>query len=361
MFNDVFLHGGVMKKRELQELLFTMTEEELRLKEQQEKVKKLPGLENLAYSQEGEVYVFVERGLAEAPVSIPGYENAAKHFEFLNIVGNKHTRYAEVPMHRHEFVEMNFILSGNVRFVVNGKEVEMKQGTIGIMDSNVVHQVMNTTEDDVMLNIMMPKRYFDTTFMTTLMGVELATSFLGDVMSEKTKHDRYLVMNCQDSETIENLFLNVFCEFLEPKVGSANMIRCYIGSILIEAMRNYQENYVSAKRAKGEQNDVVVMDILHYIDEHCTTCTLQEVADYYNYSVTHLSRKIKKTVGKSFQALISEQRLNRVALQLENTDASITQIAASCGYQNMAFFYQKFAEQFGMTPKEYRQKLRGLT
>lgn len=348
-----------MNKKELKEILFAMTEAELYLKERKEKVEDSVGLREVAYIQEGDVYVFIEHGLSSAPVSIPGYESASKHFAFLNVVGNKHTRYSEVPMHRHEFVEMNYILSGSVKFIVNGVEVEMKKGFIGIMDSNVVHQVLNTTEEDVMLNILMPKRYFDTTFMTTLMGVELATGFLGDVMSEKTKHDRYLLMNCQDSETIENLFLNVFCEFLEPKVGSANMIRYYIGLILIEAMRNYQENYESEQRGKGEYNDV--MEILHYIDEQCATCTLQEVADHFNYSVTHLSRKIKRTVGKSFQQLVTEQRLNRVALQLENTDASITQIAASCGYQNMAFFYQKFADKFGMTPKEYRQKSRGLS
>lgn len=333
-----------------------MTEEELFLQKQQEKEKKIHKIEKFAHAQEDGVYVFVERGLSGAPVSIPGYEDAASHFQFLNIVGNKHTRYASVPMHRHEFVEMNYVLSGSVRFIVNGTEVEMKKGSIGIMDSNVIHQVMDTGQEDVMLNIMMPKRYFDTTFMTTLMGVELATGFLRDVMSEKTKHDRYLVMDCGENENIEALFLNVFCEFLEPRVGSTNMIRYYIGLILIEGMRNCRGNDINKQRGEGD-----IMDILHYIDEHCTTCTLQEAADHFNYSVTHLSRKIKCKVGKSFQQLVGEQRLNRVALQLENTNVAITEIAAGCGYQNMAFFYQKFEAQFGMTPKEYREKSRALS
>lgn len=348
-----------MNKSELKKLLLKLTEEELEFKEGKKVEFNSFESRDVEYTQEGEVYVFVERGLSNAPVAIPGYEKTAKNYDFLNIVVNKHTRCVAVPRHRHEFIEMNYILSGKVCFIINDTEVEMCQGTIGIMDSNVVHQVLETTENDVMLNIMMPKRYFDTAFMTSLMGVELATNFLGDVMSEKTKHDRYLVMDCKNSETIENLFLNVFCEFLEPKVGSGNMIRHYIGLIMIEAMRNYEVSYVSAQRSKGEQSDV--MNILHYIDANSTTCTLQEVADHFNYSVTHLSRKIKGTVGKSFQQLVSEQRLNRVALQLENTDASITEIAASCGYQNMAFFYQKFGEQFNMTPKEYRKKARGLT
>ena len=79
-----------MNKSELKKILLKLTEEELEFKEG--KKVDLNSFENrdVEYMQEGEVYVFVEKGLSNAPVAIPGYEKTAKNYDFLNIVVNKH-------------------------------------------------------------------------------------------------------------------------------------------------------------------------------------------------------------------------------------------------------------------------------
>ncbi len=342
-----------MQIEELRKKLRTMTQAELECREKAGQISDLGSLE-ADYGKEAENYVFFETGLNRAPVNMDGYQDAAKNFDFLNVVVSKHTRYSIVPPHRHEFVEMLYMLSGSVDVVINGKKMRVVSGDLCIMDSDVVHSVGKTEKNDLMINILMPKRYFNTTFLTTLINVQIVTGFLGNIISQKTAHDKYWLVHCEGNEDIRYAFEKIFCEFLEPTVGSASAIRYHIGLILIEGVRHFKEEDEPGREDNGKS---VIPQVLQYIDEHCVTCTLKDTADHFGYSATYLSKKLKQRMGKSFQELISEQRLNRVALMLVNTDTSIFEIAVNCGYQNMAFFYQKFSQKFGMTPKEYRNQV----
>ncbi|MDO5424332.1 MAG: AraC family transcriptional regulator [Eubacteriales bacterium] len=345
-----------MDIQELEKLLYIMTEAERNCQRGDPfRANELNG-DQMDFCPEEANYIMKECGMHDSPVAVAGYLDAAKNYEFLNIVASKHTRFSEVPAHRHEFVEMSYVLEGNVEFVINQHEIHMKQGDICIMDSHVVHSVKKTGEKDMMLNIQMPKRYFNTTFLTTLANVELVTGFLGEIISNKTSHEKYWLLHCQESGEIRHLFERVFCEFLEPAPGSVNAIRYYIGLILIEAVRCSR---MDEEKTKKEKESFRLADILQYIDEHCTDCTLKELADAFGYSSDYFSRKLRQKTGKSFQELVGEQRMNRVVLQLKNMDASIAEIANNCGFQNLSFFYRKFNEKFGITPKEFRDRMAG--
>lgn len=340
-----------MRSGDLLNRLMVMTTEEIECREKHELSSDLGNIQT-EYTVEEDNYVFVEKGLNRAPVCVAGYEDAAKGYDFLNVVVTKHTRYSIVPPHRHEFVEICYMLSGGVDIVINAQKMRLCEGDVCIMDSNVVHSIGKTSENDLMINILMPKRYFSTTFLTTLINVQAVTGFLAEIISKKTDHDKYWLIHCPSNSDIRYSFERIFCEFLEPTLGSASAIRYHIGLILIEGVRNFGDG----DNTKEKAGQSIVPDVLQYIDEHCIECTLSDVSEHFGYSSTYLSKKLKQETGKSFQELVSDQRLNRVALMLINTDDSIFEIAETCGYQNMAFFYQKFSQKFGMTPKEFRHQ-----
>ena len=48
--------------------------------------------------------------------------------------------------------------------------------------------------------------------------------------------------------------------------------------------------------------------------------------------------------------------LEEAAYMLRHTDKSISEIMQTLNYSNRTYFYRIFREQYGMTPKEYRNK-----
>ncbi len=105
---------------------------------------------------------------------------------------------------------------------------------------------------------------------------------------------------------------------------------------------------------KKLENSIVF--ILKYIETHYNTLTLQELADFFNYSEKQLTRILKNYTGQTFSALVQSMRLSRAAELLKQPSIPISEIMETIGYSNTTHFYKIFKSKFGMTPAEYRDK-----
>ncbi|MFJ7975791.1 AraC family ligand binding domain-containing protein [Peribacillus sp. NPDC096379] len=73
---------------------------------------------------------------------------------------SRHNRFAIVPAHIHTFIEINYVYSGQCKQVIDGKEVTLSRGQICLVDTDVPHSILETTEDDIIINILIRKEYF---------------------------------------------------------------------------------------------------------------------------------------------------------------------------------------------------------
>jgi AraC-like DNA-binding protein len=79
-----------------------------------------------------------------------------------------------------------------------------------------------------------------------------------------------------------------------------------------------------------------------------------QAAHIARLSPTAFSRFFRQHIGKTFEDYVNEVRIGHVCVELHQSDASITEIALRCGYQNLANFNRRFQERLHMTPREYR-------
>ncbi len=83
---------------------------------------------------------------------------------------------------------------------------------------------------------------------------------------------------------------------------------------------------------------------------------LHELAGLVNLTEQSFSRFFKKMMGRPFFVYLNEYRINIAARELVDTDASISQIGFGCGYESLPFFFKKFKEFHGTSPKQYRRR-----
>ena len=105
--------------------------------------------------------------------------------------------------------------------------------------------------------------------------------------------------------------------------------------------------------SKGQQ---VTISALEYIDHNYKDGTLEELAAATGYSTAYLSRLLKSYTGQNFKQLLQTRKLQQAAYYLENTTLTTEKIIEKIGYENSAYFYKKFSEKYGCSPREYRQK-----
>jgi AraC family transcriptional regulator len=100
-----------------------------------------------------------------------------------------------------------------------------------------------------------------------------------------------------------------------------------------------------------------IISVLVYIDQHKSdSLSLEDLASIACFSPFHFHRLFHAFVGESLHAYIKRLRLEQAALQLKNSDQSVTDIAFNAGFDTPGAFAKAFRERFGITPTGFRTK-----
>lgn len=340
-----------MNKKQFQDLVIPLNEKEQLYRIAPERSEHI--YQNSRYIKQGDFYTvyFFEFDQSHSPQSAPTKITVNTAGDG-HIIFNKQNRFSRVPLHRHDCIEMNYVYRGHCTSLINGHTVEMQQGDVSILDSGVVHTVLPTGENDILLNCLMDQRYFTAGFIERIAASGPIPRFLSNALIENRDHDHYLLFHTADSPLFCDLMEGVFCEYLDPGPCSDGAISSYMSLIFIELVRSYQGKMESEYR---HNRRLYITEILRYMDENCVTCTLEDTAEHFGFHPNYLSRMIRQATGSNFKDLIADGRLSRAAFLLRSTADPISKIAQSCGYQNQNFFYKKFKTRYGCTPAEYRE------
>lgn len=100
----------------------------------------------------------------------------------------------------------------------------------------------------------------------------------------------------------------------------------------------------------------VVDEICSYIIDNLeSNCSVENIADKFNFSANYIRHIFKKKTGISISEFKKTQILKKARLLLKASDRKITDIAAECGYDNPSYFSEFFKNEVGVSPKDYRQ------
>lgn len=97
-----------------------------------------------------------------------------------------------------------------------------------------------------------------------------------------------------------------------------------------------------------------LQELLSYIDVHyADNISLEYAAARMNFSPSHFSKTFKKLMGTNFVTYLNMVRVERAAHELRHTEKKFTDVALSCGFNNVRTFNRVFKEITGCTPSEF--------
>ena len=102
----------------------------------------------------------------------------------------------------------------------------------------------------------------------------------------------------------------------------------------------------------NEQVAVILDDIAgNYFED----ISLNSLAEKNHFSISYLSRLIKKETGYGFSDLLNGIRLLHAVDLLQNTNIRIGEISERAGFQDTRYFGQIFKKVFGCNPREFKK------
>lgn len=272
-------------------------------------------------------------------------------FRNRNIFISKHNRFAPYPEHTHQFLEINYMLRGHVTEIVNGKELTLSEGDVLLLDTGSTHSIGTAGENDLLINILFRDRNISLDLLNQIHSTKsVLYDFLLNRVDSQTKDMQYILFSAHDNQSIQTTIDSLIEEYYQPDDFSDTIIQASLTILIAKLIRNY---HVQAKHTSPSQK--IAIRMLDDIRKHYATITLESLAESYAYNKNYLGNLFRHEVGKTFSQALTEERLIRARELIQTTDQAISSVCSQVGISNRSFFYHKYTDKFGHTPKEDRK------
>ncbi len=271
-----------------------------------------------------------------------------KNGELIHIRTN--TRFIHFPKHRHNYVEVIYMVQGATTHIVDGEQILLNEGEFLFLNQNSTHENLPAKKNDIAVNFVILPEFFDKSFSILINENSFIKDFLISCLNPKNQKAQFLHFKVSEIQPVRNLAENLIWSFINGQLMQHSIIQTTMGLLLLE-LSNYMD-LVTIK--KDDYDNKLLLKVLNYIEKNYSTASLQDLAKEYNYQVYWFSKEIKKLTGKTFIELLQEKRLNQSCYYLENTSMPIEAIGNLVGYSNISYFYRIFKDTFSMSPREYR-------
>lgn len=147
---------------------------------------------------------------------------------------------------------------------------------------------------------------------------------------------------------LENVDLKKICAF-----NSLSDFKEKTSGLVSEICRQFS-------RFKDNKSTELKKGILNYVNSHFmeSSMGLEAVADEFGITANYLSRFFKQETGCTFIQYVTMIRMDRAKDLLINSEMPVKDVVAESGYIDVANFVRKFKNYEGVTPGQYREKMR---
>jgi AraC-like DNA-binding protein/mannose-6-phosphate isomerase-like protein (cupin superfamily) len=297
--------------------------------------------------------------LAGKPLDMSRYQSAATSLvegrKFLwqdrLIAIRPHTRFIAFPLHRHDYVEMMYMLTGQtIHEMENGETVVLQAGELIFINRFASHAIRPCGREDVAVNFIVQPPFFD--FALELVGPDNALGrFLLDALRNGETSVPFLHFAVRDVQSVQCLLQSMLYGFVEETGTRRGIPRIEMGLLFIHLLSCSERMRLSATMRSWHP---LAVDLLNAIFLHYRDFDLQTFAGARNLSVSYVSRVCREATGQTCTALLQKRRMEKARQLLTQSGMSVASVCAAVGYQNSSFFYRLFRQTYHLSPRDVR-------
>ncbi|KRE64878.1 helix-turn-helix domain-containing protein [Paenibacillus sp. Soil750] len=166
-----------------------------------------------------------------------------------------------------------------------------------------------------------------TVFITTELSIQ-------DVKDDLLSNFNNAVSKLRQLETLEQMKL-WFAQYILHDMQRIKEKRKHLNSDLLERIREFVEGCYAN-----------------------TELSVEMVANRFDYNPMYFGRLFKELFNQSFSEYITELRLTKSKIYLAQDHIAIKEVGTKVGFNNSSYFVTLFKKHTGMSPSEYRNKLK---
>ena len=252
--------------------------------------------------------------------------------------------------HIHEAIEILYIYAGGYTAYLDDVEYNLFEGDLLLVRSGIIHHMISDAAKEHGYYVLKihPELWRSLSSPQTEDAYALALSlsrptskccWKKDELPQETKAGLDMLIRDYKSETA---YADV-------------AIKLAVGAILLGLLRTDTAE-AGERISVGRETDKIIYEAMAYIRRNYSeTLSIESLAKKFNISYSYFSRIFNEITGRNFKAYVNAVRISHAERMLCSGKQSISEVAAACGYNDVAYFIKVFREQKGCSPKVYRK------
>ena len=255
-----------------------------------------------------------------------------------------HSRYENISFlaHWHKEIELIYVRSGSCRLNITDHAFTAHAGDLAVCESGVIHY-SNSYDMDNSLDFII--------FDTSILGPLFQNPGLLRPLITKEELKAYGL-----DGRLHDLIDTVSRELSQKSPFYQEVVSSSIQTFWALLKRNHPRAETDGRLPDGRRSRMLakLQDLVSYIDTHyAENISLEYAAERMNFSTSYFSKTFKKLTGTNFVTYVNMVRVEQAAYELRHTEKKFTDIALSCGFNNIRTFNRVFKEITGCTPSEF--------
>lgn len=246
-----------------------------------------------------------------------------------------------ISMHQHDFFQLQYVLNGNEKIIIDSKKYLVKKNNIILIKSNAQHQY-SFLESSKILDI---KFTLNTEFANFISELFINPLFQID--------DEFIIENSR-------LLLRLVTSFADNDENTLIEIDTRLKLLLLQIFR-LRKNKISAEELTSIGTSVLTKaskasEMIDFIQKnYATDITLSQLEKIFHYSKQNIIKIFKESTGYTPVKYLQSIRIEKSIDLLQNTDYTIKDIAIKVGFS--ANYYPKiFLKNKHILPNKYRKE-----
>ncbi len=149
--------------------------------------------------------------------------------------------------------------------------------------------------------------------------------------------------------------VGLFQSLIEAMSHETYTSRLHARSVATEILATYLD---AAAAVTCPNDDVAekLSAVVEYVNMHLSEeITLETLASLVHFHPNYFIRFFKQNLGVSPMQYVSKARIDHAKVLLKTTDEKIADIASLTGFHDLFYFSQRFKEQTGFSPTDFRK------
>ena len=258
-------------------------------------------------------------------------------------------RSEDYPVHRHSCLEITIPIEKSYTYIFDDRTIILKEKEILFVPPDMLHKIAGTRSGIrfiYLFNVDFLKGFFDYDEFQKLIREPL-------LITPDTHPEVYSLIFEKFME-INDLYF--FYSTTVKEISIFGKLMDVFGMLM---KKDYSDSLVVIQNDKQREVYIKFKSLAEWLAMHSSeNVSMDEAATHVGYSKFHFARLFKEYTGMTFNDYQTTLKLKEVERQLADTDLQISDIAMSCGFNNLTSLSRCFKKQYGCSPSQFRNRIR---